>query len=120
MIKSWKTDYWIAIMKEHELDGNQQANPYIYDTTGGVRNIFTEAGGDVESGANNRYNRGYVYVNTVSQMQILLDNYELIMSTQYISNFKRSMKSLEQKYLLKVIYQDRKVIFDALVAESTD
>ena len=114
---SWKAAYWPRIIEEEEKrfvqEKQNRQNIYVYDY-GGVLRRYYEKHGFTDAVKGN-----YLYLNNIKIMQHTIDNWnEICELSMYFSNVRRSMKPLENRHLLKVIYMDRLEGFNALVAEN--
>ena len=116
--KSWKAEYWPEIIEQLEKETKNKkrdnAWPYIYDYTGRTKKHIEMR---LPTTLTTHRNNHYVYVNSKEVMQVIVSDWHMF-GEQTMRNFHRSMKSFENKYLLKAIYNKRKGEFDALVAEN--
>ena len=110
---SWKAVYWPRIIEEDSKQMKERQSVYVYDYGGRLGRYYKEHGfSDAVKG-------NYLYINTVVMMQHTIDNWdEICLLSMYFANVKRTMKPLENRHLLKVIYMDRLEGFNALVAEN--
>ena len=113
---SWKAGYWPRIIEEESkrLPKNEnRQSVYVYDY-GSRLGLYYKKHGFADAVKGN-----YLYINTVVMMQHTIDNWdEICLLSMYFANVKRTMKPLENRHLLKVIYMDRLEGFNALVAEN--
>ena len=110
---SWKAVYWPRIVEEDSKKTKERLSVYVYDYGGTLGRYYKEHGfSDAVKG-------NYLYFNNVEIMQHTIDNWdEICLLSMYFANVKRTMKPLENRHLLKVIYMDRLEGFNALVAEN--
>ena len=120
--KSWKTEYWPALIQKITDEGGEDY-PYIYCDTIRYNNFFNKRlnielpDNDGRSNRNNTMKR----IHTPEMMQCVLDNWEEFLSlTHYPQYLFNSMKSKEKQWLLNIIYKQRKEEFDALVSENNN
>ena len=115
--KSWKAEYWPQIIelleKENETKKGNINWPYIYDYTQQTRKHIEMRLPTTLTHSNN----SYVYIRTKEVMQIIVSDWDKF-NFQALRQFRRTMKSFENKYILKAIYNKRKEEFDALVAKN--
>jgi len=114
--KSWKAKYWPQIIEEIERENETEDRnsnwPYIYDYTQQTRKHIQKCLSITLPNHNS-----YVYVNSKEIMQVIISDWnEFNLNT--LRQFRRTMKSFENKHLLKAVYNKRKEEFDALVAEN--
>ena len=114
---SWKAAYWPRIIEEEAkrfVPKNQNRQTiYVYDYGGALGRYYGKHGftGAVKG--------NYLYLNNIKIMQHTIDNWDEICElSMYFSNLRSSMRTLENRHLLKVIYMDRLEGFNALVAEN--
>ena len=110
---SWKAVYWPRIIEEDSKQMKERQSVYVYDYGSRLERYYKQYGfADTVKG-------NYLYINTVEMMQHTIDNWdEICLLSSYFTSVKRTMKALETKHLLKVIYSDRLEGFNALVAEN--
>ena len=110
---SWKAAYWPRIIEEDSKQKTERQSVYVYDYGGVLGRYYKEHGfADAVKG-------NYLYFDNVEIMQHTIDNWdEICLLSMYFANVKRTMKPLESRHLLKVIYMDRLEGFNALVAEN--
>lgn len=114
--KSWKAEYWPQIIEELERENKTKKNfnwPYIYDYSGRSKKHIEMRLHTTLTHSNN----SYVYVNSKEIMQIIVSDWDEF-PFMCLRQFRRTMKSFEDKHILKAIYNKRKEEFDALVAEN--
>jgi len=116
--KTWKMEYWPAIITEATKDKVRNGFPtlYIYNESG--KQLMEEL--CAKNNMNVKFNgRNNIQISTPEIMQVIVDNYEsLLARNHYMSSLKRYMKQFEILYLHKAAYSLRMEGFNALDTET--
>jgi hypothetical protein len=119
--KPWKAAYWPQIVEEVEKkriedEKNNYYSLYIYDYTGSIYRLLDRKKDD-RPDSDKHNSRNYFYVTTKETMESIC-NIWFELNPRLQSDMRRRMKGFEETHLHKVLYEQRKEEFDALVAET--